>query len=105
MSTEAGRIKTQETFTDPPAPQKRQGEDEVSGRASFMAVWRKAIPLLSASWTAAGLALGLFIFTTVYASRSEFITRYHMIGRSPSNVLLMLRVLSELAGLMLSATI
>ncbi|PGH18383.1 hypothetical protein AJ79_00450 [Helicocarpus griseus UAMH5409] len=60
---------------------------------------------ISISWLSATAALALLILTATYASGSDFITKYRLIGRSPSNVLLIIRVLSELSGLMLIACI
>ncbi|KAF2727751.1 hypothetical protein EJ04DRAFT_581808 [Polyplosphaeria fusca] len=60
---------------------------------------------LSTRWLSACLALALVILTSVYASRSDLLDGRRIIGRSPSDVLLVLRVLSELAGLLLAATI
>lgn len=56
-------------------------------------------------WLSALLALALLILTSVYAGNSSLLAGHPSIGRSPSNVLLVLRVLSELAGVMLATTI
>jgi hypothetical protein len=83
------------------APKSNPGKIKTWRWTSFMAVWRNA----RASAALALSALGLHILTTLYAFRPEFITRYHVIGRSPSRGLFILRVLSELAALMAAATI
>ncbi|KAK7180879.1 hypothetical protein DPSP01_014430 [Paraphaeosphaeria sporulosa] len=56
-------------------------------------------------WLSAFLALALLILTSVYAGNSSLLAGHRSFGRSPSNVLLVLRVLSELAGVMLATTI
>ena len=56
-------------------------------------------------WLSAICALALLILTSIYAGNSSLLAGHRSIGRSPSNVLLVLRVLSELAGVMLATTI
>ena len=56
-------------------------------------------------WLSAFLALTLLILTGIYAGDSSLLAGYRRLGQSPSNVLLVLRVLSELGGLLLAATI
>lgn len=56
-------------------------------------------------WLSAISALALLILTSIYAGNSSLLGEHQSIGRSPGNVLLVLRVLSELAGVMLATTI
>lgn len=56
-------------------------------------------------WLSAVCALALVILTSIYAGNSSLLAGHQSIGRSPSNVLLVLRVLSEMAGVMLATTI
>ena len=56
-------------------------------------------------WLSALSALTLLVLTCIYASHSDLLPGYKSVGRSPSYVLLVLRVLSEVAGLLLATTI
>ncbi|KAF1967526.1 hypothetical protein BU23DRAFT_559316 [Bimuria novae-zelandiae CBS 107.79] len=56
-------------------------------------------------WLSALCALTLLILTSIYAGNSSLLAGHRSIGRSPGNVLLVLRVLSELAGVMMATTI
>lgn len=56
-------------------------------------------------WLWALCALALVILTSIYAGNSALLAGHQSIGRSPNHVLLVLRVLSEMAGLMMATTI
>jgi hypothetical protein len=60
---------------------------------------------LSLSWTSTILATLFLILTALYASQSRFLANLHIISSSPSATILILRVLSELAGVLLAAAI
>jgi hypothetical protein len=60
---------------------------------------------LSLSWLSALLALVCLILTITYAFYPQSVSHLKAIGGSPSSALLVLRILSEIAGVLLAATI
>ncbi|KAF2760538.1 hypothetical protein EJ05DRAFT_509064 [Pseudovirgaria hyperparasitica] len=60
---------------------------------------------VSLSWISSILALVFLALTSIYASSNSFMSKISFIGSSPSNTILVLRVLSEIAGVTLAAAI
>lgn len=60
---------------------------------------------LFALWLSPCFAVILLILTSIYACHPHLLAGYRIVGQSPSDLLLLLSVLSQLTGLLLAATI
>ena len=65
---------------------------------------RKFVCGLSLSWVSALLSLLFIILTIAYAFYPQSVSHLKAIGGSPSSALVVLRILSEVAGVLLAAT-